>query len=67
MFKRNEGNTDRIIRLVLAVVLFVVALATQSIIIGVIAIIPLATALIGWCPLYTLFGLSTLGRGSKQN
>jgi hypothetical protein len=26
---------------------------------GVVGIIPLATAAIGWCPLYTIFGFST--------
>lgn len=55
---RNEGNLDRVIRIVLALVIFAVGLATGSWL-GLIGIVPLATGLIGWCPLYTLFGLST--------
>ena len=55
---RNESNTDRIIRVVLAVVIFAVALATEPWL-AVIGLVPLATGLAGWCPLYTLFGFST--------
>jgi putative effector of murein hydrolase LrgA (UPF0299 family) len=55
---RNESNTDRIIRIVLALVIFALGLATGSWL-ALIGIVPLATGLIGWCPLYSLFGLST--------
>lgn len=55
---RNESNTDRIIRVVLALVIFAVGLATQSWL-GLIGFVPLLTGLIGWCPLYSLFGIST--------
>ena len=49
---RNEGNIDRIVR----IVLLFSHLASRSIHAG---IVPLATGLIGWCPLYAVFGLST--------
>ena len=55
---RNEGNIDRIIRIALALVIFAVGLVTGSWF-GLIGIVPLATGLIGWCPLYSVFGLST--------
>lgn len=55
---RNEGNIDRIIRIALALVIFAVGLVTGSWL-GLIGIVPLATGLIGWCPLYSVFGLST--------
>lgn len=55
---RNEGNADRIIRILLAVVIFAVGLATQSWL-GLIGFVPLLTGLMGWCPLYSIFGLST--------
>jgi hypothetical protein len=32
---------------------------TLAVVLGVIAVIFFATSLIGWCPLYTLVGLST--------
>jgi predicted RND superfamily exporter protein len=54
----NVGNTDRIIRIVLGLVIIALAVYFQSWL-GLIAIIPLGTALVGTCPLYSLFGLST--------
>lgn len=62
--KTNEGNTDRIIRIVLAVVIFGLGLAAQSWL-GLIGFIPLLTGLVGWCPLYSIFGLSTCPAKSK--
>jgi hypothetical protein len=56
--KRNEGNTDRILRVILGVVIAAAGLYFQSWL-GLIAIVPLATALVGFCPVYALFGLST--------
>ncbi len=56
--KRNEGNMDRIIRIVLGVAIAAAGLYFQSWL-GLIAIIPLATALVGFCPLYAIFGIST--------
>ena len=56
--KTNEGNIDRIIRIVLAVVIFGLGLASQSWL-GLIGFIPLLTGLVGFCPLYSIFGLST--------
>jgi hypothetical protein len=54
----NESNADRIIRILLALVIFAVGLATQSWL-GLIGFVPLLTGLMGWCPLYSIFGLST--------
>lgn len=59
MFKINEGNTDRIIRVVLAVVIFAIGLATQSWL-GLIGFVPLLTGLIGWCPIYAVIRINTL-------
>lgn len=55
---RNEGNTDRIIRVVLALAIFALGIVYGSWF-GLIGIVPLATGLIGWCPLYSVFGVST--------
>ena len=62
--KNNMGSADRIIRALIAV-LFGVLIFTNAvsgvlaIVLGVIAVIFLVTALIGFCPLYTIFGWST--------
>ncbi len=62
--KKNMGNIDRIIRVLVALV--VIALYFTHQISGTIAIIGLAlsaifilTSLISFCPLYLIFGIST--------
>ncbi|MCS7068485.1 MAG: DUF2892 domain-containing protein [Meiothermus sp.] len=61
--KPNEGTTDRIIRLVLAAVLFLLAFTVAG---GVwvyvaagLGAVMLLTAAIGFCPLYALLGIHT--------
>ncbi len=56
--KTNVGNTDRIVRLVLAAV-FVYLAVTVHAAFWIVAIIAAATAALGFCGLYTLFGIST--------
>ena len=62
--KNNMSSMDRIVRAVVAVIIGVliftnVVSGTLAIILGVVAVIFLVTALIGFCPLYTLFKFST--------
>ena len=62
--KKNMGQTDRIIRFLAAVLIAVlyfthVITGTLAIILGIIAVVFLVTSLIGFCPLYTLLGVST--------
>lgn len=61
--KANEGTTDRIIRVILGIVLLIVGFfvlkGTLGIILGIIGIILLVTALIGFCPLYTVLKINT--------
>jgi len=57
----NIGHLDRIIRvtiglLVLSIVLFV---PTHARWFGLIGLLPLVTAILGECPLYTILGIST--------
>ena len=56
--KCNVGKTDRIIRVVLGLVLIALGIYFNSWW-GAIGVIPLATAAIGWCPLYLPFGWSS--------
>jgi len=54
----NIGKTDRIIRLVLGVVIIGLGVMYNSWW-GAIGLIPIITALIGWCALYSIFGINT--------
>jgi K+-transporting ATPase A subunit len=63
-FKKNVGSTDRIVRIVLAVVLAALALTgtvggALAIVFYVLAAVFVATALVSFCPLYLPFKLST--------
>lgn len=58
------NNTDRLIRLVLAGIFTTlwfthVITGVWGVILLVLAGIFVVTSIIGWCPLYTLFGIST--------
>lgn len=60
---KNVGNVDRIVRLVIAAVLIVFGVlnisSTLGIVLLVVSLIPLLTAVINFCPLYTLLGINT--------
>ena len=62
--KKNMGNTDRVIRTILAIVIAGlyfsdVITGTLGIVLMVLAIVFLLTSLISFCPLYTLIGANT--------
>ncbi|MCB0838230.1 MAG: DUF2892 domain-containing protein [Bacteroidetes bacterium] len=62
--KKNMGNIDRIVRVLVAVIVAAlyftnVISGTVAIVLGVLAIIFVLTSLVSFCPLYTIFGLST--------
>ncbi len=62
--KQNMGSIDRIIRAAFAVVVAVLYFTnlisgTAAIILGILAIVFLLTSVVGFCPLYAPFKLST--------
>jgi hypothetical protein len=57
--KINEGTFDRALRVLAGLVLIALALTGTVGAWGWIGIVPLATGLIGWCPAYTMLGMST--------
>lgn len=59
--KANIGTIDKWIRIVIGVALMVWA-ATGGPVWAWIGVIPLATGLINFCPLYRLLGINTCGR-----
>lgn len=56
--KNNIGKYDRGIRIVLGLVIIALGFYFKSYL-GLIGLIPLVTAIFGFCPLYSPFGLST--------
>lgn len=59
--KQNVGNIDRAIRAIVGIGLISLVFIGPQTVWGWIGIIPLATAIIGWCPPYSLLGISTCG------
>jgi hypothetical protein len=62
--KKNMGTIDRVIRTVIAVVIAVLYFTGQisgtvAIVLGIVAVAFLLTSLVGWCPIYNPFGIST--------
>jgi hypothetical protein len=59
MFKTNVGTVDRVLRIVLGLALIGLTLFGTIGAWGWIGVVPLLTASLGTCPLYTVLGLST--------
>lgn len=56
--KKNVGKVDTIIRIIIGLTIAALGIVYQSWW-GLLAIIPLATASLGFCGLYKLFGVNT--------
>ena len=56
---RNENTLDRGIRVVLGLALLSLTVVGPATLWGLVGLVPLITGLIGRCPLYALFGIST--------
>jgi hypothetical protein len=57
--KANVGGVDRMLRIVAGLVLLGLAATGTIGWWGWLGIVPLATGLVGWCPPYAIFGIST--------
>lgn len=55
----NEGTLDRVVRIVLGIGLVSLVFAGPQTPLGWIGVVPLATGLIGFCPLYRVLGIRT--------
>jgi hypothetical protein len=65
--KANVGSTDRIVRVIAGLVLLAYALLGQGPArwFGLIGVVPLLTALFGYCPLYAVLGMQTCAPDNK--
>lgn len=61
--KKNEASWDRIARVILGIGLIVGGLTAvggaNGTIMAAIGLVPLATGLMGWCPVYSIFKIGT--------
>jgi hypothetical protein len=57
--KPNEGTIDRVLRIAIGILLLSLTYTHAIGTWGWIGMVPLLTGLIGWCPLYTVLGIST--------
>ncbi|MFD2515564.1 DUF2892 domain-containing protein [Pontibacter locisalis] len=70
--KKNMGNADRIIRVIIAAIIAVLYFTgtitgTVAIILLVVAVVFVLTSMVGFCPLYALFGLNTCPRTTRHH
>ncbi|MCR9110506.1 DUF2892 domain-containing protein [Marivita sp. XM-24bin2] len=56
---KNEGTIDRALRVIAGLVLLSLVFIGPQTMWGLIGIVPLATGLIGSCPLYSILGINT--------
>lgn len=54
----NVGGADKVVRIVTGVVILGLGLAFKSYW-GLVGLLPLLTGLLGFCPAYLIFGIST--------
>ncbi|WP_431299769.1 YgaP family membrane protein [Tabrizicola sp. BL-A-41-H6] len=63
MFTTNEGTVDRVLRVAVGLALLVWFYVDQGQgfwhYAKLIGVVPILTGLVGWCPLYTVLGIST--------
>jgi len=65
---KNVGNTDKLIRLLIAVVLFLLVYTgkitgNMQFVALIIALIAAVTSLMNYCPLYDIFKINTNNKG----
>jgi vacuolar-type H+-ATPase subunit I/STV1 len=56
---KNVGTVDRVLRIIVGIVLITWGIISQNWF-GLIGIVPLLTATIGWCPLYSVLKINTI-------
>lgn len=56
---KNEGTIDRSLRIIAGLVLLSLVFVGPQSLWGLVGIVPLATGLLGNCPLYSILGINT--------
>jgi|APLak6261679142_1056127.scaffolds.fasta_scaffold00070_9 hypothetical protein len=61
LMPNNEASFDRVLRVLLGVGVLSLTVVGPQTMWGLLGLVPLATGLLGSCPIYTLLGVSTNG------
>jgi hypothetical protein len=59
MIRNNIGAIDRVIRVVVGLAVLSLVVAGPHTLWGLLGLVPLLTAAVGWCPPYAMLGIST--------
>ena len=68
--ERNMGTIDKIVRILAVVVIALLYFSGQisgtlALVLGILAVVFVMTSLMGFCPLYLPFGISTIKKTPK--
>ncbi len=63
--KRNMGKVDKTIRIVAGVVIIILGIVFKSWW-GLIGVLPIAISVVGFCPVYAPFKISTMKKGKTS-
>ncbi len=55
---KNIGSLDKTIRLIIGILIIVVGFVNESLL-GAVGLIPILTASVSWCPLYSIIKIDT--------
>lgn len=61
--KKNIGNIDAIIRIILGLVILSLVFLGPKTLWGLVGLIPIFTGIIRYCPLYPILGINTCKKG----
>ena len=68
---KHEVMMVRALRVAVGVALLHVGFAVMGVtagtIVGIVGLVPLLTGLVGWCPLYSVFGIRTTGTADSSS
>jgi hypothetical protein len=60
--KKNIHTIERVVRVALGLAILSLVFVGPKTAWGWLGLVPLATGILGWCPLYVLFGINTCGK-----
>ncbi len=62
----NQGTLERVVRVVIGLGLVSLVFVGPHTLWGLVGLVPLATGLVGFCPVYRLLGIDTRGASDSK-